>query len=228
MKKKETWCKQILWSRFFQPPRPPTPPLSDPVDNIRCRSRGTSISWLAGWSRSLVDSKINYSSVHPKCTSILSWPLVCFSSAARIVAQSGVSIGVPFEVDQLTAADENRDGWSRLFFLLFLHSFFLPWLLVFFLLEEYLHGYRKFVRKWGRGGERREMKRRTLFRDCVLVRVIFQGKRIWYEKKLERNWIEGWEKIFEGCEIKIFSLLDSFFFFFLFKKHFIGSDQGNS
>lgn len=151
MKKKETCCKQILWSRFFQLPRPPIP-FSDPVDNIRCRSRGTSISWLAGWSRSLVDSKINYSSVHPKCTSILSWPLVCFSSAARIVAQSGVSIGVPFEVDQLTAADENRDGWSRLFFLLFL-LFFSPLIPCFFLLEEYLHGYRKFVRKWGRSDE---------------------------------------------------------------------------
>lgn len=109
---------------FFPTPSSSNPPLSDPVDNIRCRSRGTSISWLAGWSRSLVDSKINYSSVHPKCTSILSWPLVCFSSAARIVAQSGVSIGVPFEVDQLTAADENRDGWSRLFFLFFFFTLF--------------------------------------------------------------------------------------------------------
>lgn len=156
MKKKETWCKQILWSRFFQPFRPPPPFPRDPVDNIRCRSRGTSISWLAGWSRSLVDSKINYSSVHPKCTSILSWPLVCFSSAARIVAQSGVSIGVPFEVDQLTAADENRDGWSRLFFLLFLPSF-LPLGSWFFSLRRNIYTeYRKFVRKWGRSGERRD------------------------------------------------------------------------
>lgn len=55
---------------------------------------------------------------------------------------------------------------------------------------------------------------KTLFRDCALVRVIFQGKRIWYKKNLERDWIEGWEKIFEGCEIKIFSLFDSLFLFF--------------
>lgn len=167
MKKEATWCKQILWSRFFQPFRPPpSSPPSDPVDNIRCRSRGTSISWLAGWSRSLVDSKINYSSVHPKCTSILSWPLVCFSSAARIVAQSGVSIGVPFEVDQLTAADENRDGWSRLFFLLFLPSF-LPLGSWFFSLRRNIYTeYRKFVRKWGRNGERR---------DCLIeIKLCFE------------------------------------------------------
>lgn len=107
-KKKETVVSK--YEVVFSTPLSPNP-LGDPGDNIRCRSRGTSISRLAGWSRSLVDSKINYSSVHRKCTSILSWPLVCFSSAARIVAQSGVGIGVPFEVDQLTAADESRDGW---------------------------------------------------------------------------------------------------------------------
>lgn len=82
---------------------------------------------MAGWSRSLVDSKINYSSVHRKCTSILSWLLVCFSSAAHIVAQSGVGIGVPFEVDQLTVADESRDGSpcptpTSIFFFFFFNS----------------------------------------------------------------------------------------------------------
>lgn len=141
--KKEGNASEQIWSRFFHPldafqklpPPIPPPPHGDPVDNIRCRSRGTSISWLAGWSRSLVDSKINYSSVHRKCTSILSWPLVCFSSATRIVAQSGVGIGVPFEVDQLTAADESRDGWPRptFFFLLSFLSFLSLFLFFFFL-----------------------------------------------------------------------------------------------
>lgn len=176
-----------IWSRFFLCPSGGQA-VADPGDNIRCRSRGPSISRLAGWSRSLVDSKINYSSVHPKCTSILSWPLVCFSSAARIVAQSGVSIGVPFEVDQLTAADENRDGWSRLFFLLFLHSFFSPLAPRFFSLGRIFTRIQKIrkkmrTRRWTKGDETKD----------VVSRLCISSSDISRETNL--IWKEAWEKL---------------------------------
>lgn len=97
--------------------------------------------------------------------------------------------------------------FSSLFFFSLGSSFF-------FLLEEYLHGYRKFVRKWGRGGERREMKRRTLFRDCVLVRVIFQGKRIFDMKRsLREIELKDEKKFLKDVKLKFFLFLILSFFF---------------